>query len=299
VLKNDALRVLIEPEHGMLSIEEQCDVLGFCRSSYYYKPIPESKEDLVLMKRIEELHYEYLEYGYRKVYAQLRRDGLPVNEKKVERLWSRLGFHSSLPKPQLSKKGKEVPSYPYLLNGMWIGRANQVFSTDITFIPVSKGFVYLVTVVDWFSRYVLSWELSNTLSVDFCIRAVERALEIAIPEYFNTDQGSQFTSEVFVSMLQRHNIKISFDGKGRAIDNIYQERGWWSLKYEKLYTACCDTVPEVMKAITEYYRHFNLYRPHQALLYAVPSEIYHGVTPRYAKGKYEGFKVKEAKKYSH
>jgi putative transposase len=288
------MRALIETDHPVLSIEKQCEAIGLARSSYYYEPIAETKENMNLMRRIEELHYELPEYGYRKIHAQLRREGFSPNEKKIERLWSNLGFRSILPRPNLSKPGNQVVIYPYLLNGMWIERPNQVFSTDITFIPLPKGYIYLATVTDWFSRFTLSWELSNTLSVDFCLRALEKALGIGIPCYFNTDQGSQFTSAAFVDILKKNQIKISFDGKGRAIDNIYQERSWWSLKYERLYPACCSGVQETFRVVKEYYDHFNHRRPHQALLYATPYEIYHGIPPKHSKGLYKGFKVKEA-----
>jgi len=288
------MRNLIEPNHLELSIEEQCEALGLPRSSYYYEPVVEIEENMNLLKRIEEIHYERPEYGYRKTHAQLCREGFPPNEKRIERLWSKLGFHSILPGPNLSKPGKQAVIYPYLLNGMWIERPNQVFSTDITFIPLPRGFIYLATVTDWFSRFTLSWELSNTLSVDFCLRVLEKAFEIAIPTYFNTDQGSQFTSVAFVDMLKKNHVKISFDGKGRAIDNIYQERSWWSLKYERIYPSCCDGVQEAFKAVNEHYDHFNYRRPHQALLYATPYEVYYGIPPKYSKGLYEGFKVKEA-----
>lgn len=288
------MRALIEPNNPKLSIEAQCEALGLPRSSFYYSAIAESEENLLLMQRIEELHYKYPAYGYRKIYAHLRRENFEINEKRIERVWSALGFRSILPSHNLSKPSKLHERYPYLLNGMWIDKPNQVFSTDITFIPVVKGFMYLVTVTDWFSRYTLSWEISNTLSVDFCLRALEKALGKAIPTYFNTDQGAQFTSAAFIDILKKHSINISFDGVGRAIDNIYQERSWWSLKYERLYPGCDETALEVSKAIHEYYNYFNSIRPHQALLYATPHEIYHGITPKHSKGEYKGFKVKEA-----
>jgi putative transposase len=290
------MRLLIEPQHPKLSVEAQCEALGLSRSSYYYEPIKESKGTLQLMRRIEELHYEYPAYGYRKIHAHLQREGINLNEKKMERIWSSLGFRSILPRPNLSKPSGLYVRYPYLLNGLWIDKPNVVFSTDITFIPLAKGFIYLITVIDWFSRYTLSWEISNTLSVDFCLVALEKALEKAIPTYFNTDQGSQFTSDAFVSILKKHSIGISFDGVERAIDNVYQERSWWSLKYERLYPGCYESVSEVSKAINEYYRYFNCDRPHQALLYATPHEIYHNIPPKYSKGEYKGFKVKEANK---
>jgi len=166
------MRVLIEPNNPHLSIEAQCEALGLSRSSFYYSPVEESKENLLLMRRTEELHYKYPAYGYRKAHAHLRRENFEINEKKLERLWRVLGFRSILPSPNLSKPSRLHKKYPYLLNGMWIGKPNQVFSTDITFIPVVKGFMYLVTVTDWFSRYTLSWEISNTISVDFCLKAL-------------------------------------------------------------------------------------------------------------------------------
>ena len=290
------MRSLIEPKHPTMSVEAQCEALGLSISSYYYTPVERTTADLGLMKRIEELHYTYPAYGYRKVYANLRREGIEVNEKKVERLWHLLGFRSILPCPKLSTPSNSYARYPYLLNGMWIEKPNQVFSTDITFIPVKNGFMYLVTVTDWFSRYALSWELSNTISVDFCLIALEKAFEKGIPTYFNTDQGSQFTSIPFIDALKKHSIQISFDGTGRAIDNVYQERSWWSFKYEKLYPGCYETPSEVAQATHEYYDYFNCRRPHQALLYATPHEIYHGITPKYSKGRYEGFEVKKANK---
>ena len=287
--------MLIEPNHPTMSVEAQCEALGLPRSSYYYVAMEESEDTLILMRRIEELHYNHPEYGYRKVHADLRREGFDVNEKKIERLWKILGFLSILPRENLSKPSASHLCYPYLLNGLWIGAPNQVFSTDITFLPLVKGFVYLATVMDWFSRYILSREISNTMTVDFCLTALEKALQKACPEYFNTDQGSQFTSAAFLELLQRRGIKISMDGKGRCIDNVYQERGWWSLKYEKVYLHRYETVKELRAGVDEYIEHFNHHRPHQALLYATPNEIYHGISPKYSKGSYTGFEVKKAK----
>jgi putative transposase len=293
-LKVREKRSLIELGHPKLDIKAQCEALDLSRSSYYYAPIRETEENLRLMKRMEEMHLETLAYGYRKVYVELRKEGYDVNEKRIERLWTLLGFRSILPGPNLSKPGEAREHYPYLLNGLWIDKPYQVFSADITYIPVKKGFIYLVSITDWFSRSVLSWEVSNTLCVDFCIRALEKALEKGVPVYFNTDQGSQFTSTAFIEVLRKHSIKISMDGVGRCIDNIYQERGWWALKYEKIYPGCYETVPGVVRAIDEYYPYFNCKRPHQALLYATPYEVLHGIKPQFSKGKYVGFKVKEA-----
>jgi putative transposase len=287
-------RLLIEIDHPSLTIEAQCEALGLSRSSYYYASIPESEENLFLMKRIEEMHYELPEYGYRKIYINLRREGFHMNEKKIERLWSLLGFRSILPSKNLSAGSAAHRKYPYLLNDLWIGQPNQVYSTDITFLPVAKGFVYLATVMDWFSRYIISWEISNSMTVDFCLRCLKSALNKAIPEYFNTDQGSQFTSAVFLEELKSRGIRISMDGKGRAVDNVYQERGWWSLKYEKIYPHRYETVKEIIVGVKDYVEHFNMRRPHQALLYATPHEIYHGDVPLFSKGIYKGFQVKKA-----
>lgn len=287
---------MIEPEHPTLSVEAQCEALGLPRSCYYYAPVVELEETLVLMRRIEELHYAQPEYGYRKIHANLRREGFNVNEKKIERLWSKMGFLSILPRKNLSKPSALHPHYPYLLNDLWVGAPNQVFSTDITFLPLASGFLYLVTVTDWFSRYVLAWEISNTMAVDFCLTALDKALQIACPEYFNTDQGSQFTSIMFLEVLRQRGIKISMDGKGRCIDNVYQERGWWSLKYEKIYLYRYETVRALRAAVDEYIEHFNCNRPHQGLLYATPHEIYHRLEPKFSKGQYKGFEVKKAKK---
>jgi putative transposase len=248
------------------------------------------------MRKMEEMHYEQPEYGYRKIYANLRREGFNVSEKRIERLWSKLGFLSILPRRNLSKPAASHPYYPYLLDGLWIGNPNQVFSTDITFLPMANGFVYLTTVTDWFSRFILSCELSNTMTVDFCSAALEKALQYACPEYFNMDQGSQFTSAAFLGILQQRGIKISMDGRGRCIDNVYQERGWWSLKYEKIYLHRYETVRELRAGVDEYIKHFNHSRPHQALLYATPNEIYHGIKPKYSEGEYKGFQVKKAKR---
>ena len=268
--------------------------MGLSRSSYYYSPMPETEENINLMTLIEEIHYRHPEYGYRKIHAQLRRDGRLVNEKRVERLWGILGFLSILPRPNLSKSCPENAHFPYLLNGMWIGAANQVFSIDITFLPLANGYVYLCAICDWFSRRVMSWEISNTMTVDFCIVALERALKQAIPEYFNTDQGSQFTSKEFIEKLQEYLITISMDGKGRCIDNVYQERAWWSLKYECIYLYRPETVLELIKLVREYFNHFNTARPHQALLYATPDEIYYKQQPKFSKGLYTGYEVKKA-----
>jgi putative transposase len=287
-------RSLIELNHPKLSIEEQCSAINLSRSSYYYEPIGETEENLKLMKRIEEIHLQIPELGYRKIFIELRKEDWNVNEKRIERLWSLLRFRSILPGPNLSKPEIKNVHYPYLLNGLWVDKPYLVFSADITYIPVKNGFIYLVSITDWFSRNIMSWETSNTLSVGFCITALEKALEKGIPVYFNTDQGSQFTCTAFIDILKKHSIKISMDGKGRCIDNIYQERGWWSLKYERIYPGCLETVPEVIKTINEYYSYFNCKRSHQALLYATPYEILHGLTPKFSKGKYVGFKVKEA-----
>ena len=296
MLTSTEKRLLIDPNHPYLTIKDQCEALGLNRSTYYYKPIPESEENIHLMKLIEELHYKLPEYGYRKIHIELRRLGYAVNDKRVERLWKLLGFESILPRKNLSQPNILHQVFPYLLNGMWIYRPNQVFSADITFLPLKGSFVYLTMVIDWYSRYIVSWKISNSMSVHFCLETLDTALETAIPDYFNTDQGSQFTSHDFVGRLLERSIKISMDSKGRAIDNVYMERGWWSLKYEKIYPNPPDSVPDLIQDVADYVLHYNTKRPHQSLLYATPEEIYKGLQPLYSQGEYTGFKVKCVKR---
>lgn len=242
------------------------------------------------------MHYQQPEYGYRKIYAELRKENFMVNEKKIERLWHQLGFSAILPRRNLSKPDSKHPRYPYLLNELWIGAPNQVFNTEITFLPLANGFIYLVTIADWYSRFVKARELSNTMTVDFCLAALEKALKIANPEYFNIDQGSQFTSSAFIKFLEQRGIKISMDGKGRCIWQCLSGKSLVVIKvWKNLFTSLWDSKPELCREVDEYIEHFNYKRPHQSLLYATPYEIYLRIKPKFSKGDYKGFKVKEAK----
>ncbi len=269
-------RNAIEPSHSGLSIHLQCELIGLSRSSWYCQAslVQESPENLSLMRLIDEQYTRTPFYGSRKITAWLNLQGHPVNRKRVQRLMRLMGIEGVAPKPGSSLRNKEHKVYPYLLRGLDIVRPNQVWSTDITYCPMPKGFMYLVAIIDWYSRYVLSWRLSNTLDADFCIDALNGALERGKPEIFNTDQGCQFTSKAFLAPLQTHEIQISMDGKGRALDNIFVERLWRSVKYEWLYMHEFQTVPELHSGLDEYFEFYNTERLHQSLNYKTPRAIH-------------------------
>jgi putative transposase len=251
------------------------------RSSYYYQPRPESEENLELLRRLDQLYMEFPYYGSRRlavVAAQQLQQ--PVNRKRVQRLMRVLGIEALYPKPNLSRPAPGHRIYPYLLRGLAIERPNQVWSTDITYVPVRGGFLYLVAVMDWFSRYVLSWELSNTADAQFCRWALEAALGQGQPEIFNSDQGSQFTAPHFLEPLQERSVAISMDGRGRALDNVFIERLWRSLKYELIYPGDFASGAELWSPLGQYFHHYNHQRPHQALEYRTPAVVYRGQTPR-------------------
>jgi putative transposase len=226
------------------------------------------------MRLIDEEYTKYPIYGIEKMTAVLRRQGHSVNSKRIRRLTRLMGLEAIYPKPNLSKPIKEHKIYPYLLRRVSINRVDQVWSTDITYIRLNQGFIYLVAVIDWFSRYVLSYEVSTTLDTAFCIKALQDALKVATPEIFNTDQGSQFTSEVFTEILLNAGVNISMDGRGRALDNIFVERLWRSVKYERVYLHNYETVREAAQDIGEYFDIYNNKRPHQSLGYQTPTEVY-------------------------
>jgi putative transposase len=228
----------------------------------------------MLMRLIDEQYTKTPFYGVPRMTAWLRREGYVVNHKRVCRLMQKMGLSAICPKPKMSRKGDVVIKYPYLLDGVTIERPNQVWSTDITYIRVKNGFVYLCAIIDWFSRYVLSWELSNSLDVFFCLSALERALSFGKPEIFNSDQGSQFTSEAFTSRLKAADIAISWDGRGRVFDNIFVERLWRSLKYEEVYLREYQSVQDVWQGISRYFNFYNQERLHQALGYKTPQQLY-------------------------
>ena len=254
----------------------QCELLGVCRSSVYYEPVPVSGEDLELMRLIDRQYLRTPFYGTRRMAVVLGQQGHPVERKRVQRLMRTMGLEAIYPKPRTSKPGAGHKVYPYLLRGLTITRANHVWATDITYIQMAHGFLYLVAVIDWASRYVLSWRLSNTLDAEFCMDALELALARGRPEIFNSDQGSQFTSTGFTDLLDGAGVRISMDGKGRCMDNVFIERLWRSVKYEEVYLKAYSTAREAHDGIGSYLRFFNDVRPHQALDYRTPKEVFLG-----------------------
>lgn len=266
---------MIEPEHPQLSIVRQCELLELARSSYYYEPVPHNEEELLLMRLLDEQYTRTPDSGKRKMVVYLQTQGYTVDRQRVRRLMQLMGLETMYPKPYLSRAGEPSVRYPYLLRDMVVDRRDQVWSCDITSIRLVRGFVYLTAIIDWFSRYVLAWELSTTLDTSFCLDALERALREATPEIFNTDQGVQFTSSEFVGKLKAAKIRISWDGRGRALDNIFVERLWRSVKYEDIYLKDYQTVPEVRQGLTHYFHHYNYGRYHQSLDYQTPFSVYY------------------------
>jgi putative transposase len=265
----------IEFGSASIPIKRQCELLGLPRSSYYYKAAGEDEEDIRLMSMIDREFTEHPFFGKRRICHCLRESGEMVNVKRVSRLMRRMGLEAVYPKPKLSRPEKWSEKYPYLLRGLSITRPDQVWASDITYIRLSKGFVYLVAVMDWFSRYVLSRQISTTLEVGFCVEALGAALNQGRPEIFNTDQGSQFTSGDFMEKLKGADIRISLDGRGRAFDNIMIERLWRSVKYEEVYLKDNKSVNEAKDGLSRYFNFYNEARPHQTLGYKTPGEQYH------------------------
>ena len=256
---------MIDRDHR-LPISRQCQVLGLPRSTAYYQPVPESAEELDLMRRIDELHLEIPSAGSRTLRTFLRKDGHRLGRQRVRRLMRKMGLEALYRKPNLSRRHAAHPIYPYLLRHLRIDRPNHVWATDITYIPMRQGFVYLVAIMDWYSRRVLAWRLSNTLSTDFCVEALEEAItRYGAPEIFNTDQGSQFTSAEFTDVLKTHAIRISMDGKGCWRDNVFVERLWRTVKYEEVYLKAYDTVSAAKASLAKFFDYYNRRRPHQSL----------------------------------
>jgi putative transposase len=268
-------RALIVPAHPEISIARQCDLLGLARSSYYYQEVPEREENLVLMRLLDEQYTRTPFYGIRKMTAWLSTQGYEVNHKRVARLLREMGLCAIYPKPRLSQPGEQTTRYPYLLRGLSIDRVNQVWSTDITYIRLQRGFLYLVAIIDWFSRYVLAWRTSITLETTFCLEALDQAFLGARPDIFNSDQGSQFTSRDFTTRLEAAGARISWDGRGRALDNIFVERLWRSVKYEEVYIKDDQTVSEAEKGLKAYFQFYNQDRLHQSLEYQTPAQVYY------------------------
>jgi putative transposase len=269
--------MLVQPDHTSLSIRRQCQLLGLTRSMLYYLPVGVSAEDQALLKDIDRLFTKWPFLGSRRILNELRLEGHVINRKKVQRLMQVMGLQAMVPGPHTSRPHPDHPIYPYLLGKMDIVRPNQVWATDITYIPLEQGWCYLVAIIDWHSRAILSWRLSNTMTVDFCIEALEEALRHhGTPEVFNSDQGAQFTSPDFTGVLKREGITTSMDGKGRATDNIFIERVWRSLKYEDVYLHAYRTLADAALGIGKWIRFYNTRRGHQALDYRTPMEVFRG-----------------------
>ncbi len=274
---------MIEVGHPQWSVRQQCALLGLSRAGLYYRPVGESAENLQIMRLIDEAYTQRPFYGVRKMTAHLRRAGEAVNPKRVRRLMGLMGLEAIYPKPRLSLSNQAHPTYPYLLRGLTVDRPDQVWCADITYLRLRRGFLYLAAVMDWHSRYVLSWELSGSLEADFCLQALQEALCQGTPEIFNTDQGVQFTCEAFTGALAGRGVRISMDGRGRCYDNILVERLWRTVKYEEVYLRDYTDPVEARHGLKAYFRFYNEQRPHQALEYRTPAEVYfagHRAGPR-------------------
>ncbi len=267
-------REIVERDHPALSTTRQCVLLGISRSSLYYRPRGPSPEDLAIMKEIDQQYLLTPFYGSRRMKVWLDRQGHQVSRKRVQRLMGTMGLTAIYRRPRTSQPAPGHKVYPYLLRGVKITRPNQVWAADITYIPMAKGFLYLVAIMDWYSRRVVAWGLSNTLDVDFCIEALRAALSKGKPEVFNTDQGSQFTSEAFTGLLEQYEVKVSMDGKGCYTDNIFVERLWRTVKYEEVYLKAYTGGREAKAGLGAYFHFYNTQRPHQALDYRTPAEVY-------------------------
>ncbi len=258
------------------SMREQCQILGINRSSLYYHPVPTSPETLEIMGLLDEEHTRHPFYGVPKMTEFLKRNGYKIGPDKVRTLLRRMGLEAIYPKPKTSIPNKQHKIYPYLLKDVKITRPNQVWSTDITYIKLNEGFVYLVAIIDWYSRYVLGWQLSNSLDANFCVEALKEALNTGKPDIFNTDQGCQFTSMAFTDVLEQNGVLISMDAKGRVFDNIFIERLWRTVKYEDIYIKGYRNIPEAQLGLVEYFDFYNNERYHQSLDYKTPREVLTG-----------------------
>ena len=257
-----------------MSVVRQCELLGLPRSSFYYTPVPVSETDLTLMRRLDEQYTATPLYGSRRMQVALASQGYVANRKHIQRLMWLMGLEAIGPKPRLSQAHPDHRVYPYLLRDVPITHTDQVWSTDITYVRLRHGFVYLVAIMDWFSRYVLAWELSVTVDGQFCLEALQRALATRRPAIFNTDQGAQFTSDAFTGVLRAAGVQISMDGRGRALDNVFVERLWRSVKYEEIYLRDDDSVWAAHRGLARYFSFYNQERPHQSLDYRTPAAVY-------------------------
>lgn len=262
----------LEKAYSQITLKRQCELLGIARSTAYYQK--RQQHDESLLKALDEIYTARPFYGKRKMVVELRRRGFEIGIKKVRRLMKKLGLVSIYCQPKTSEPHPHHRKYPYLLKGVEINRSNQVWGTDITFIRMQQGWIYLMAILDWYSRYVLGFRISITMEKEFCLEALEESLKKAKPEIFNSDQGSQFTSHEFTGMLEEHGIKISMDGRGRCLDNIFTERLWRSVKYEEVYLKSYATVQEARDSLKAYFDFYNHHRPHQSLNYQTPAKIY-------------------------
>jgi putative transposase len=267
-------RSLVEQGHPGLSVRRQCQLLGLCRASLYYEAGQETKENLALMRKIDEHYTRCPFYGSRRWRAWLKGEGYPVNRKRVQRLMRLMGLEAIYPKPRLSAADRQHRVYPYLLRGVSIDRPDQVWSADITYVPLGSGFMYLAATIDWYSRYVIAWRLSNTLDGSFCLGMLEEALSQGRPEVFNTDQGVQFTARAWPARLESAGVAVSMDGRGRCLDNVFVERLWRTVKYEDIYLKGYEAVPPLQAGLSAYFGFYNEERLHQALDYRTPAEAY-------------------------
>lgn len=275
---------LLERERDHLKVEDkaaialplyrQAALLGISRSSLYYRPANPSQREIALKHKIDEIYTQYPFYGYRRIHQQLLRDGFALNRKTVQVYMREMGLEAIYPGPNLSKRDLQHRVFPYLLKGLQITRPCQVFGTDITYIRLKGGWLYLVAIIDWYSRYVVSWELSDTLEEEFVLKAVSRALERGRPEILNSDQGSHFTSPKYTKMVLDADVKVSMDGRGRALDNVFTERLWRSVKYECVYINEFESPKEARRLISEYFEFYNNVRLHQALDYRTPAQVH-------------------------
>jgi len=256
----------------------QCTLLEISRSGLYYQPVGISEEDLTLMKLIDRQYLDTPFYGARKIVAWLKSQGQRVNRKRVQRLMRVMGLKAIYRRPRTSQPAPGHKIYPYLLGSLKITQPNQVWAADITYIPMARGFLYLVAIIDWYSRYVLSWRLSNTLDAGFCVQALKEALRKGRPDIFNTDQGAQFTGEAFTGLLEKHGVRISMDGKGSYNDNLFIERLWRSVKYEEVYLKAYQDARDARVSLGNYFCFYNTERPHQSLGYRTPAEVFNSTT---------------------
>ena len=266
---------MIDPFHEQISIRPQCELVGLNRSTFYHRPAGESELNLQLMRLIDEQYTKTPFYGWPRMTAHLRRQGYKINHKRIQRLMQKMALQAVYPKPRTTIPDKEHKVYPYLLSGVQINRPNHVWAADITYVRMCHGFMYLVAIMDWFSRFVLAWELSNTLDGAFCLQALNRSLDQGLPEIFNTDQGVQFTAVAFTEALHTAGVLISMDGRGRALDNIFVERLWRTVKYEDIYLRDYETVPALYAGLERYFKFYNHERPHQSLGYLTPAEVHY------------------------